>query len=85
MPNLPLQTAVKVRDIFYGTSNCFVSYLVRKSVTSAVGTALMVFLFVAGVPILNHKTVIFCDIHGYQYECAGHPAGFFMYTLIVGK
>ena len=74
-----------MRDTFYGKSNCFISYLVRKSLSSVAGTVLMVFLFLAGVPILNQKTVIFCDIHGYHYECAGHPAGFFKHTLIVGE
>ena len=74
-----------MRDVFYGKNKCFDSYLVRKALASMAGVALMLFLLVAGMPILSHKTVIFCDLHSYQYECTGLPADIFLIPLIAGE
>ena len=33
----------------------------------------MLSLILKGLPILQKERFIFCDVHGYHYECAGHP------------
>ena len=38
-------------------------------------------LFLLGLPSIEREEFIYCDVHGYQYECAGHPQKFYLYVL----
>ncbi len=48
-----------------------------------VAIALLAWLMVYGFPIIQKDEFIYCPVHDYYYECAGHPQQFYMYVLFV--
>ena len=47
--------------------------LFRTLSETAVAAGLLAWLILFGVPAIRLDEVIFCEAHGYLYECAGHP------------
>jgi len=45
----------------------------RTLIEALIAGSLQVWLVVWGVPAIRKDEMIFCDAHGYLYECAGHP------------
>ena len=36
-----------------------------------------------GFPSIQKEEFVYCSVHGYHYECAGHPQQFYMYVLFI--
>ena len=47
------------------------------------GGALLTWLMIWGIPVIRDDEFIYCDVHGFHYECAGHPQQFYMYVLLI--
>ena len=77
------KAALEVSHSFSEVSNFFFSYMVRNVCELVVAGGLFAILLWRGLPILQKEKFIFCDVHGYQYECAGHPQEFYIIVLLV--
>ena len=77
------KAALEVSHSFTEVSNFFFSYLVRTACELVVAGGLLAILLWKGLPILQKEKFIFCDVHGFQYECAGHPQEFYIIVLLI--
>uniref|UniRef100_A0A0K2U8T8 Uncharacterized protein n=1 Tax=Lepeophtheirus salmonis TaxID=72036 RepID=A0A0K2U8T8_LEPSM len=77
------KTAIEVLHSFSSSSNFFVCYLVRTVIETVVASLLLAWLIFMGFPSMQRDEFIHCNVHGYHYECAGHPQEFYVYVLLV--
>lgn len=75
--------ALEVSHSFSRGSNYFLSYLLRTLCEFIVATGLLGWLIWRGFPSIQKEEFIYCDVHGFHYECAGHPQQFYMYVLFM--
>ena len=40
---------------------------------TAVASGLLAWLILFGIPAIKLDEIIYCETHGFHYECAGHP------------
>ncbi|XP_059093756.1 uncharacterized protein LOC131888834 isoform X2 [Tigriopus californicus] len=72
--------ALEVSHSFSRGSNYFLSYLLRTLCEFIVATGLLAWLVWRGFPSIQKEEFIYCDVHGFHYECAGHPQQFYIVT-----
>jgi len=77
------KAALEVSHSFNEDSNFFFSYIVRTAFELVVAGGLFTILLWKGLPILQKEKFIFCDVHGFQYECTGHPQEFYIIVLLI--
>jgi len=77
------KTAIEVAQSFSQSSSYFLSYLLRTIVELLLAALLLAWLLLLGVPSMENEEFIYCDVHGHQYECAGHPQQFYLYVLFI--
>ena len=77
------RAALEVSHSFSRGSNYFLSYALRTLTELVLAVLLLAWIVWRGVPAIQAEEFIFCDVHGYQYECTGHPQQFYMYVLFV--
>jgi hypothetical protein len=70
-----------VFEVSQKSSNCFYSYLIRTLVELCLAVALLVWSLISGLPTIQNDEFIYCPVHGYVYQCAGHPQQFYKYVL----
>jgi hypothetical protein len=71
----------EVAQSFSQSSSYFYSYLIRTLAEFFVAVCLLVWLLISGLPTIQNDEFIYCPVHGYVYQCAGHPQQFYMYVL----
>ena len=77
------KTTVELTQSFSDGANFYYSYLLRTSLEILTALYLFQWLLFHGIPSLSKDQLIYCDVHGYQYECAGLPQQFYTYILLV--
>eukprot|EP00095_Tigriopus_kingsejongensis_P004020 maker-scaffold5_size1054832-snap-gene-1.15 protein:Tk04020 transcript:maker-scaffold5_size1054832-snap-gene-1.15-mRNA-1 annotation:"leucine-rich repeat-containing protein 8e" len=77
------KAALEVSHSFNQSSNYFLSYLLRTLIEFLAASFLLAWLIWRGFPSIQKEEFIYCDVHGYHYECAGHPQQFYMYVLFM--
>jgi len=75
--------ALELKQSFKGNNNYFASYVVRTVIEILIAGVLLIWICVKGIPVLEHKDTLHCDVHGYWYECSGQPAQFYIYVLYI--
>lgn len=48
-------------------------FLLRTLSETLIAGSLQVWLVIWGLPAIKKDEMIYCDAHGYLYECSGHP------------
>uniref|UniRef100_A0A0K2TQZ0 Uncharacterized protein n=1 Tax=Lepeophtheirus salmonis TaxID=72036 RepID=A0A0K2TQZ0_LEPSM len=77
------RTAIEVLHSFTSNSNYFASYMVRTIIVTILASILLIWLISMGIPSMQKDEFIYCNVHGFHYECAGHPQEFYMYVLLI--
>ena len=57
--------------------------LLRTILELIVGSCLALLLIVRGLPMVATKKEIICELHGFLYECAGHPQEMYFILLYI--
>ena len=52
-------------------------------VESFVALGLLIWLMIAGVTEMTKSKHVYCNVHGFPYECTGHPHNFYQYVFVV--
>ena len=78
-----VKAALKVAHSFSKRSSYYLSYLLRTAVELGLALVLLTWLIWFGIPSILGDKFIYCDIHGYHYECSGHPQELYKYVLFV--
>jgi len=77
------KAALEVAQSFAQSSSYFLSYLLRTLAEFVLALVLLAWLLTLGLPSIERDEFIYCEVHGHQYECAGHPQQFYMYVLFI--
>jgi hypothetical protein len=48
-------------------------FFFRTLAETAMAAGLLAWLILFGVPAIKLDEIIYCETHGYLFECAGHP------------
>jgi hypothetical protein len=48
-------------------------FIFRTLAETAMAAGLLAWLILFGVPAIKLDEIIYCETHGYLFECAGHP------------
>ena len=48
-----------------------------------IGSGLVFLLMLRGIPIVADSADIICELHGFLYECAGHPQELYLILLYI--
>ena len=67
--------------LFPSTTRLF--SFIRTLLELIVGSGLAALLIFRGLPIVANKEDIICDLHGFLYECAGHPQELYFILLYI--
>eukprot|EP00092_Neocalanus_flemingeri_P023673 GFUD01025675.1.p1 GENE.GFUD01025675.1~~GFUD01025675.1.p1 ORF type:complete len:440 (+),score=100.43 GFUD01025675.1:24-1322(+) len=73
----------EIKQSFLKSKGYYISYLIRTVLELLIGSGLAIFLIVRGLPMVATKKDIICDLHGFLYECAGHPQELYFILLYI--
>lgn len=77
------RSAHEVTQTFYRSNTYFLAYLTKTVMKIGVAFALLAWMVVKSTPLTEMGNELYCDVHGYGYECSGHPREFYMYVLYI--
>ena len=68
---------------FKRNENLFKCYSLRTIVEIMADVAFVCYMVFHGRPILESSINVYCDVHGYWYECRGTPESFYVYSMYI--
>eukprot|EP00095_Tigriopus_kingsejongensis_P004023 maker-scaffold5_size1054832-snap-gene-1.14 protein:Tk04023 transcript:maker-scaffold5_size1054832-snap-gene-1.14-mRNA-1 annotation:"leucine-rich repeat-containing protein 8d-like" len=77
------KTILQISQSFSQGSMYFVSNVLRTISEFLMALALLLWLLYYGLPNAQKGPILYCDVHGYLYECAGHPQQFYLYVVLI--